>query len=95
MGNPLDSKGTLGERGWSVSVTGEPSRHRQKLEEKGDGVNPLGSKGSLGEKGWVPQVSRLRPGILLAKAHQVPCHNPRSKQIPRLFSTLLDKRTVL
>ena len=55
-------------------------------------MNPLGSKGSLGERGWVPQpapacrgVSRLRPGILLAKAHQVPCHNPRSKQIPRPF----------
>ena len=26
-------------------------------------------------------VSRLRPGILLGKAHQVPCYNPRSKPI--------------
>jgi hypothetical protein len=84
MGNPLGSKGTLGERGWSVFVPEASSRHRQKLEEKGDGVNPLGSKGvlgergwgnplgskgSLGERGWVPQVSRLRPGILLGKAH--------------------------
>jgi hypothetical protein len=28
----------------------------------------------------VPQVSLLRPGILLVDAHQVPCYNHRSKQ---------------
>ena len=25
----------------------------------------------------MPQVSHLRPGILLEKANQVPCYNPR------------------
>jgi hypothetical protein len=65
-------------------VRGTVSASTEVGGERGWG-NPLGSKGSLGEKGWVPQVSRLRPGILLAKAHQVPCHNPRSKQIPRPF----------
>jgi hypothetical protein len=55
-----------GEREWSVFVRGASSRHRQRLEEKGDEVtlsvpkevggerelgNPLGSKGSWRRKG--------------------------------------------
>ena len=42
---------------------------------------------SKGSQRWVPQpapacrgVSRLRPGILLANAHQGPCYDPRLKQ---------------
>jgi hypothetical protein len=44
------------------------------------------SIGLGGEAGWVPQVSRLRPGILLVKAHSVPFCYFRLDLVSRVYN---------
>jgi hypothetical protein len=41
---------------------------------------------SRGEKRWVPQVSRLRPGILLVKAHSGPFYYFRYELVIRVYN---------